>query len=484
MTTMDITKAAAPPLVGGFEGPDQAVEREKAARQEGFFRALPRRVFEEPVVVGRTLIWTWAMVSDPAGVRRVLVENAANYPKTRMDLAFFAALFGGGLLGLEGEDWRRHRRIMAPAFDPRCVAGYGPAMAATLQTFLRRWDAMPDGAAIDMSDEMTLMTLEVISRTVFSADGMELMGMIRDMLLRGMHAAAGANMLDLLPMVGAVRMKARAKTLAQAAAPLDAAIEALLERRRALGKDGPVDLISRLLAARDAETGGRLTGKEIRDEIVTIYLAGHETTASTLSWTWYVLSQRPEHLARVQAELDETLGQRAPSADDLPRLVHTRRVVEEVMRLYPAAPALSARRALADDEVCGVKIRKGSAVSILPWVLHRHRRLWEEPEVFDPDRFSPERAAERPRFAYLPFGAGPRVCIGQVLAMNESVLALAALAQRYSARLAPGARVTPHANVTLQFRHGLPMILERRKPAAPALAASPPAEPVRLSASG
>ncbi len=484
--TPDMTrpKTDSPPLAGGFEDAARAVEREKGARQEGFFRAIPRRAFEEPVIAGRTLFWRYALISDPAGVRRVLVENAANYPKTRMDLAFFAALFGGGLLGLDGEDWRRHRRIMAPAFDPRSVAGYGPAMATTLQTFMQRWDALPDDAAVDMSDEMTLLTLEIISRTVFSADGAELMGMIRDMLLRGMRAAAAANMLDLLPVIGPLRMKARAQALAKAAAPLDAAIEALLERRRALGPDGPVDLISRLLAARDAETGGRLTGKEIRDEIVTIYLAGHETTASTLSWTWYVLSQRPEHLALIQAEIDAVVGQRAPSADDLPRLVYTRRVVEEATRLYPAAPGLSTRRALADDEVCGVTIRKGTAINVLPWVLHRHRRLWDAPEVFDPDRFSPERSAQRPRFAYLPFGAGPRVCIGQVLAMNESILALAALAQRYSARLAPAARIVPAANVTLQFRHGLPMILERRRPGSPVVGAGPRAEAAVVSASG
>ncbi len=462
-----------PPLAGALEA-RPADMRARRARQEGFFGAIPARAFEEPVVAGRSLLWRWALISDPAGVRRVLVENAANYPKTRMDLAFFAALFGGGLLGLDGEDWRRHRRIMAPAFDPRSVTGYGAVMAKTLQLFLARWEALPEEAPIDMSTEMTALTLEVISHTVFSSDGAELMGPIRELLLHGLHSAAQANVLDVLPVVGALRMGARRRKLAAASQPLDAAIEGLLERRKAMGKDAPVDLISRLMAARDGETGGRLTGKEIRDEIVTIYLAGHETTASTLSWTWYVLSQRPAHLARLQAELDEVLAGRAPQAEDLPRLPYARRVVEEAMRLFPAAPGLSTRRALADDEVCGVKIAKGTAINILRWVLHRHRRLWDAPETFDPDRFSPERSADRPRFAYLPFGAGPRVCIGQVLAMSESILSLAALAQRYSARLAPGAKVVPTSNVTLQFRYGLPMILERRtaRASAPAPGAS------------
>jgi cytochrome P450 len=348
-------------------------------------------------------------------------------------------------------------------------------MAATIGAFLDRWDALSDDAPIDMAQEMTALTLEVISRTVFSVDSAAMTDLIRDMLVRGFESAAAANILDVIPILGPMRMDRRRRRLAQASAPLDAAIEALLAERAKAPTGGPMDLIGRMMAARDAETGGRLTGKEIRDEIVTIYIAGHETTASTLSWTWYVLSQHPAQRARLEAELDAVLDGRAPTPEDLPRLTYTRRVVEEAMRLYPAAPGLSTRRALADDEVCGVKIPKGAAVNIMPWVLHRHRAVWDDPETFDPDRFSPERSAQRPRFAYMPFGAGPRVCIGQVLAMNESILALAALAARYSASLAPDAQVAPVANVTLQFRHGLPMVLHRRRqrPAAsvaPALA--------------
>jgi cytochrome P450 len=463
MTAVDDAPA---PLAGSLETMRQQWERgRRGRRRDSMFGAIPETSYEEPIVVGRSMVlWSYAIVSDPAAVRRVLVENVANYPKTRMDLAFFAAIFGGGLLGLDGEDWRRHRRIMAPAFDPRSVASYGPAMAATIQSFLERWDALPDGAPIDMCQEMTALTLEVISRTVFSADSAGMGELVREMMLRGFESASEANILDLLPVIATLRMRARRRRLARASAPLDAAIDALLAQREGRPGDGRADLIGRMMAARDAETGGRLTAKEIRDEIVTIYIAGHETTASTLSWTWYVLSQRPAQMVRLQAELDELLAGRPPGPEDLPRLTYTRRVVEEAMRLYPAAPGLSTRRALEDDEIGGVKIRKGTSVNVLPWVLHRHRSLWDDPEAFDPDRFSPERSGNRHRFAYLPFGAGPRVCIGQVLAMNESILALAGLAQRYSARLAPGAEVLPKANVTLQFEKGLPMILDRRAP--------------------
>jgi cytochrome P450 len=428
---------------------------------------LTDRAFEAPIVTGRSLFGPYALISDPAGVRRVLVENAANYPKAAMDLRFFTALFGGGLLGSDGEVWRRHRRVMAPAFDPRSVAAYGPAIVATVQAFLARWEALPEGALIDMAQEMKALTLQVISRTVFSTDSEEIIGLVGGALTRGLEAAATANVLDLVPVIGELRMRARERRLAADSAALDGAIERLVRERLANLAGAPADLLTRLAAALDEEGGGGLSPREIRDEIVTIFMAGHETTANTLSWIWYVLSQRPAEARRLAAELDLALGDRPPAQEDLPRLVFTRRVVEESMRLYPAAPGLSTRRALAADEVCGHRIPKGAAVSVLPWVLHRHRRLWDDPETFDPDRFSPERSAGRPRFAYLPFGAGPRVCIGQVLAMNETILILAALAQTYSPRLAPDAEVVPAANITLQMKHGLKMILHRTAGARP-----------------
>jgi cytochrome P450 len=458
MTTLDI--ATAPPLAGARQ-PGPGVRGRRPRREQLF--GLGDRAFEAPIIAGRTLLGRYILINDPAGVRRVLVENAANYPKTDMDHRFFTALFGGGLLGSRGDVWRRHRRIMAPAFDPRSVAAYGPAMAATARTFLARWEAMPDGAPVDMAEEMTAVTLQVISRTVFSNDSDEIVDLIDGTLARGLEAAAQASLLDLLPVIGEIRMRARERLMARASARLDAGVAKLVRDREANLTAAPADLLTRLVAAKDEEgEGGGLTPKEIRDEIVTIFMAGHDTTANTLTWTWYLLAQRPAQAARLHDELDRVLAGRPPEAEDLPSLTFTRRVVEESMRLYPAAPGLSTRLALADDVVCGEKVHKGAKVSILPWVLHRHRRLWDDPETFDPDRFTPERSAGRPRFAYLPFGAGPRVCIGQVLAMNETILILAALAQRYAPTLAPDANVTPLANITLRPREGLKMKLERR----------------------
>ena len=452
------------PLEVGLVGEAPADADGPGARKwrDVLFPNLTRRGFEEPILAGRGLLGPYLLVSDPAGVRRVLVENAANYPKSTMDLRFFTAIFGGGLLGSAGEVWKRHRRIMAPAFDPRSVAAYGPAITATAQTFLGRWDGLADGAPVDMAEEMTALTLQVISRTVFSSDSEDIIELVRGTLGRGLETAAQAGLLDLVPVISELRMRARERTMRAASAELDLAVARLAREREANLASAPPDLLTRLVSAKDDEGGAGLSDKEIRDEIVTIFMAGHETTANTLSWIWYLLALRPAEGARLRAELDAVLGGRAPTGADLPNLRFTRQVVEESMRLYPAAPGLSSRRVLEDDVICGHKAPKGATVSILPWVIHRHRRLWDDPERFDPDRFSRERSAGRPRFAYLPFGAGPRVCIGQVLAMNEAILLLAALAPHYEPRLAADARVVPRANITLQMRHGLKMILKRR----------------------
>ncbi len=469
MTALD-TPDAPPALAGALPPAARTRAQRRRNRRLQLFPGLTNAAFEEPIIVGRSVFGPYALINDPAGVRRVLVENAANYPKTAMDLRFFTALFGGGLLGSDGGTWRRHRRIMAPAFDPRSVAAYGPAITAAVRDHLAKWDGLPDGAPVDMAQDMKALTLQVIARTVFSTDSAEVIDLIGGALSRGLEAAADANILDLLPLVGEWRMRARERRLAASSAGLDAAVARLVAAREAALATAPNDLLTRLVQAKDIEGGkggnGGLSAKEIRDEIITIFMAGHETTAGSLSWIWYLLSQRPAAAARLRAELDVILGGRAPEQADLPRLTYTRQVVEEAMRLYPAAPGLSTRRALETDEVCGRTIPKGASVTVMPWVLHRHRRLWDDPERFDPDRFAPDAASRRARFAYLPFGAGPRVCIGQVLALNETILILATLAQTYAPRLAPDAEIVPVANVTLGLKHGLKMTLARRQESA------------------
>jgi len=417
--------------------------------------------YELPIVRLKSLFGTTFVVSDPAAVRRVLVENVANYPKTEMEKRFFVALFGAGLLGTDGQIWRTHRRIMAPAFDPRSVAAYGPAIVQSTGALLDEWDKLPDGAVVDMAADMTGLTLQIISRTMFSADSTDIVGLV-EATLGGNQKAFSFNLLVLLPLIGPVMFRRKEKQIAAVFQPLDAAIAGLIAKRENQSGERPADLLSRLVAAKDQDTGSSMTAREVRDEVITIFMAGHETTAVTMDWIWYVLSQHPVEEARLHGELNAVLGGRAPAQEDLARLPYTRQVVEEAMRLYPAAPGLSARQARAADSLGGMDIPKGANVFVAPWVLHRHRRLWNNPEQFDPDRFSPERSADRPRFAYLPFGAGPRVCIGQVLAMNEAVLILAALAQHYRPRLAPDCTVALQHNITLRPRHGLKMTLQRR----------------------
>jgi len=243
---------------------------------------------------------------------------------------------------------------------------------------------------------------------------------------------------------------------------MDATMQKLIRAREAVQGQAQRDLLDRLIAARDSETGVRLSNDEVRDEVVIIFLAGHDTTALALTYTWYLLSQHPEVEAKLHAELARVLGGRAPTYDDLENLPYTKMVIEESMRLYPPAPGISNRAVLKDDEVCGVKIPKGAQVGIMPWLLHRHRTLWDNPDRFDPERFSPERSQGRHRFAYLPFGGGPRVCIGMALAMAEAQLMLATLAQRFSLKLVPDQHIVLQHRITMRPRDGIQMTLVPR----------------------
>jgi len=434
-------------------------EAPSGARKRQPFPGWPDRAYREPIVVSKTPFGVFVLVSEPGAVKRVLVDHVANYPKTEMEQRFFRALFGAGLLGTDGELWRTHRRIMAPAFQPQAVSAYGPVMAATAQDFRPRWDALAaSGAAVSMPEEMSALALRIISRAMFATDRADVIDPIARAMDKGFDDN-NYNVLDLLPIISGMRMRQRERRMAALFRPMDDVVARLIGERA--GGDAQGDLLSRLIAARDAESGAKMTPQEVRDQIVTIYIAGHETTAVAMSWIWYVLSQHPAEEAKLHAELDAILGDRAPGQGDVEQLVFTRRIVDEAMRLYPPAPGLSARAARQADELCGVAIPAGAHVLIAPWLMQRHEALWDEPERFDPDRWAPERGGNRHRFAYLPFGAGPRICIGQLMAVNEIVLILATLAQRYRMRLAPGARVGLKANVTLRPL-GLEMVVAKR----------------------
>lgn len=434
------------------------------------FEGLPARVYDEPVSTFRGFAPVF-LIADPAGIKQVMLDKVANYPKSPLDRGVFTALFGEGLLSSEGETWRVHRRIMAPAFDPRSVAAYLPAMAEETEGFARRWDQLPAGAEVDVSDDMTALTFEIIARTMFSADAADMAVVTDEALHQTQMKAFDFNVFDILPVIGPMRMRKRMKVVEGIFAPMDGAVRRLIDQRQASPDAAPQDLLGRLVAAMDEETGAKMSAKEVRDEVVTIFVAGHETTAAAMTFVWYVLSQHPAVEARLHAELDAVLGGRPPTEADLPQLTYTRQVIDETMRLFPPAPGVSTRIALEADEVCGVRIPKGAAVLVAPWVTHRHRRYWEDPERFDPDRFSPARSVGRPRFAFIPFGAGPRVCIGAAFAQAEATLILATLAQRFRPRMTPGHQVVLRHRVTLRPKDGLPMTLEKRtQSSSPAIA--------------
>lgn len=426
------------------------------------WRGLPAAAYQKPVLKLHTLFGEVVVVCDPAGAKRVLVDNVANYPKTDLEKRFFTALFGHGLLGTDGDLWRRHRRVMAPAFTPAATAGYGAAMASTVQTFRAEWDGLADGAGLDISEEMTRLALRIICRTMFSDEAEEIADVYASSMARVLNIG-GPGLLDLLPMVSDWSFARRERLATLAFAPLDRAFETMIDQRRADPAKAPHDdLLARLLSARD-DQGAGLSAAEVRDELVTIFMAGHETTAAALTWTFHLLARHPEAERRLHAELDHVLGARPPAQEDISELVYTRQVINEAMRLYPPAPGLSTRRAVADDDVSGVRIRKGTTVHLGPWILHRHKALWDQPEHFDPDRFAPGAGDDRHRFAFMPFGGGPRVCIGQVMAVNEAILILATLAQSYRLSPEPGFRVELLHQVTLRPKKGVKMRLHRRQ---------------------
>ena len=416
--------------------------------------------FSADIITQRILWRRMFIINEPGAIRYVLLDNAANYIKSEVGRRLLEPGLGRGLLTSEGETWRRHRRIMAPSFDPRSIVGYAPIMTEVTQDLLAKWDALPQGSETDVAAAMMHATLHIISKAMFSADSDEIVDVVESGVNR-YQTIVRPSLLDLMHFPLWLSRLISPMPTDGIFDAFDQKIDRLLTERGRTPDAEPKDLLARLIAARDSETGGGMTAKEVRDQVVTIFMAGHETTSQALSWTWYLLSLHPAVEAKLHAELADVLGGRTPRYDDIANLRYTRMVIEESMRLYPPAHT-TGRQPLAADEILGHRIPAGAEVLIMPWLLHRKPQLWEDPERFDPERFSPERSAERPRFAYIPFGAGPRICIGAAFAMTEAILILATIAQRYRLHLKPGFPVEPQGLITLRPRYGLQMRLERR----------------------
>ncbi len=399
------------------------------------------------IVAFRLGAWPTVLLNNSDYAEYVLVRNQRNFIKFPMFFRHVRAIFGQGLLTSEGEFWHRQRRLAAPAFHAQRVAGYGGVMVHDTERMLADWRP---GDLRDAHTDMMALTLRIAAKTLFNAEvdqdvadiGQAFEALADEIMFR---AHRPFRIPDLIPIPGNIRYLRGVRRI-------DRLVTAIIQERQRHGGDHG-DLLSMLMLARDDE-GRPMTERQLRDEVITLLLAGHETTALALSWTWYLLSQHPEVDAKLAAELREVLGGRPPAVSDLPRLTYTEQVVTEAMRLYPPAWGIG-REAIADCEIGGYAIPAGTTVIISAWVSHRDARHFAEPTAFRPERWGGDFAATLPRFAYIPFGGGPRICIGNRFAMMEAVLILATVAQRFRLEWQPDHPVVPLPSITLRPKGGV-----------------------------
>ncbi|WP_425993041.1 cytochrome P450 [Brevundimonas sp. TWP2-3-2] len=417
-----------------------------------------RRHFEEPQMFGRSRFGAVLVVNTPAGVRHVLTDNAANYEKGRLQRIVLGPLLADGLLLTEGDQWRRARRLLAPLFTPARMAALTARMAEVCAARVRTWNLGSATGVLEVDSQMSTLTFEILSATMFSDDLQDDAAAFEAALNRFLDIGARIDPLDVLgaphwiPRLGRLMSGDSGLFFERRVASLVAA------RRAAIASGAPAadDLLTALLSTHD-ETGG-LTDHEVAANILTFILAGHETTARALGWTLHLLSRSPHVLERLKAEALLLDVSRPDWADDLP---WTRAVLDETMRLFPPAPTM-ARRALGPDVINGQAIEEGTAVVISPWILHRHTLLWEDPEAFQPERFLPENRKSIDRYAYLPFSAGPRVCIGAAFAVQEAVIALATILREAEIEPTSGPEPVPTQRVTLRPSKPMKLRIRRR----------------------
>jgi cytochrome P450 len=403
-------------------------------------------------------LWEVYQVSHPTLIRHILQENNRNYCKNTIQYNTLAQVTGRGLLTSDPPLWLRQRRLMQPAFHRGRLNGYGDVIVGAVGDMLDRWAAAGRDAPLDVDAEMMQVALEIVGKTFFNLDlRHEAQEMTEGVLEMLAYVVYRASMPVAPPLAVPTGRNRRYKA---AMAKLESVVYDTIATRRAEGVDRG-DVLSMMLAARDEETGEPMSDRQIRDEMMTLIIAGHETVASALTWAWYLLSLHPAVRSRLEAEVDEVLDGRAPGVEDLPTLAYTRWVFDETLRLYPPAWLIT-RRALAEDTIGEAVIPADALIIMSPYVTHRHPAYWPNPAGFDPERFRPETAAGRARFAYIPFGGGPRLCIGDSFALMEGPLILAAVAQRFHLNLLPARPVHMDALVTLRPRDGLWMTAHPR----------------------
>jgi cytochrome P450 len=403
------------------------------------------------------------LVSHPDMIAPIFVEGKKTFlkPTAQAGMINLELVLGNGLVtNPRYDDWLPQRRMIQPMFHRRRIAQMGETMTAAAGDMLSRWEAKyRPGDTMMLDEEMTAVTLDIINRTMFSADGADKMagqvgtavGVASEFVFRRSQRLLSPPLSWPTP---------ANREFHRVSAEMERIIDDIISRRRESGAQKG-DLLDMLLAARDEETGSGMSEQQLRDEVKTIFAAGHETTSNALTWAWYLLAQHPAVSRRLQAEVDEVLDGRIPAFTDLPRLPYTRQVFDEALRLYTPVP-LIARYLPQDALLLDYVLPGGSMIAVSIYNIHRHPAFWDDPETFDPDRFTPERSAGRHKYAYMPFGAGPRQCIGNHFALMEGTLLLAAVAARYNLRLVPGHPVERQVAITMRPKHGLKMIVEPR----------------------
>ena len=427
-----------------------------ARDQLGFYAACAREYGDVvPIRLGprRALL-----IYHPDAIEDVLVARSRDFVKSP-GVRLLASLLGEGLLLSEGDFWLRQRRLVQPAFHRQRFATYGEVMTAYAARHLTDWR---DGEVRDVHTEMMALTQAIVAKTLFDADigdrtETDAIGRASDVLMEDFGARLGNLLIQLIPRWMPTPANLRTR---RAIRRLDEVVYRMIAARRRSDEDRG-DLLSILLHAQDADDGTRMTDRQIRDEVMTLFMAGHETTAVALSWIFYLLAHHPEVDAKLVEELVTVLGDRTPTVGDFPRLAYTAMVIDEALRLYPPAYGMG-RQAMKATEVAGHSVAPGMIVILPTWVVHRDPRWWDEPEAFHPERWADDRARQRPRFAYFPFGGGPRQCIGSGFATMEATLLLATIARRFRLTMEPGQRVTPTPYVTVRPEPGLRMRLARR----------------------
>ncbi|MGE5269325.1 MAG: cytochrome P450 [Thiohalocapsa sp.] len=415
------------------------------------------QLFDE-LIVPRRYVWQRVLfVSDPDAIKRVFLDNVENYPRFRYIRRLFQANLGTGSLGTEGELWWRHRRIAAPAIDHRAIMPDIPAMIAAAETAAGRLAAYRPGEVFDLEQAVSDLLIGLWNEVVTGGDP-EAVTMLNS-LAKYPRKPVLIDFTPFSPLLDPLRPQ----RLRNKIAPFDDLLYRLIDARRDPGYAGPRDLIWRLIHLKDRRSGDSLPRGDVRDEAASMIAGGVSPTVRAMTWIWYLLAAHPEIEARLHREVDALLDGEPLSPAHLSRLAYARQVIDETMRLYPPIPAIL-REARGRDTLGGHRVSRHNVIAIMPWVVHRHRRLWNEPDRFDPDRFSPQNAATRHRFAFVPFAGGPRICVGATFAMTQMLIVVAVLARRFRFRLAPGHRVRAVGHISLHPYGGLQVTAERRSP--------------------